>query len=280
MADYTNSVGAGTSNLPMNAVDGQDWSRYEPLITPTVLTRRYLLGIPLVSFMKNPITGRPDVVTPDDLKDFILRAVAKAESDLQIDIFPVQRSERQDFDRNLVQNYGHMRLNQKPILSVEKVAVRPNGGVDLYQVPLDWINPGYFTKGVIHINPLMPSIATNTIPSQAGTGGVFFLQIIQGRGWIPAFWVVDYTTGFKDGAIPRIINELIGCYAAMDILGMLQATRTNTSHSINLDGIGQSISGPGPQIYKGRIDQLDAEAKKIVQKLKGIYNTKIVMGNI
>jgi hypothetical protein len=280
MADYTESATLDQSTYPENAIDAQEWSRVEPLINAEQLKRRFLWGIPLVSPIRDPITGKADVMTNEDLKEFVLRAVAQVELDTGIDIFPVQRSEGQDFDRNLLVQYGHLRLDHRPILSVDKLSVRPAGNQDIYIVPPEWIDHKYFTKGLLHIIPLMPAVNSGIIPTGRG-GGTMFLQIIAGgRQWIPAYWNIEYTTGFKDGILPKVLNELIGCYAGVDVLAILQATYRSTSYSLGVDGISQSGSTPGPNMFDPRIKQLELKKKQLLGKFKALFQNKFILSNI
>jgi hypothetical protein len=280
MADYTDSALLDQSLYPENAIDAQEWSRVEPLLTAEQLKRRFLWGIPLVSPIRDPITGKADTMTSEDLKEFVLRAVAQVELDTGIDVFPVQRSEGQDFDRNLLVQYGHLRLDHRPIVSIDKLSIKPASGDDIYIVPPEWIDHKYFTKGLLHIIPLMPAINSGVIPT-GRSGGTMFLHIIAGgRQWVPSYWNIEYTTGFKDGILPKVLNELIGCYAAVDILTVLQSTYRSTSYSLGVDGISQSGSTPGPNMFDPRIKQLELKKKQLLGKFKALFQNKFIVSNI
>src|SRR6185436_18720658 len=102
--------------------------------------------------------------------------------------------------------------------------------------------------------------------------------ILGNKPWVPAFWGMEYTTGFKDGLIPVFINDLIGTIAALRILSMLAATyAAANSSSLSIDGMSQSISTPGPQLFKLRIDELTAQRDLLVKKVKKIFNMKFVL---
>lgn len=58
MADYSNSVETIGSQFPTGAVDGQEWLRVGPIITPSYLRSQFLTGIPLVSFFPHPVTRK------------------------------------------------------------------------------------------------------------------------------------------------------------------------------------------------------------------------------
>ncbi len=97
MADYTNSKAAIGSVFPTGAIDAQEWTRVEPLLTPEQLITRFLYGIPRHAFTPDPVTGKRDELTNETLQDYIFRAVAEAELMLGITIFPIQYTERQAF---------------------------------------------------------------------------------------------------------------------------------------------------------------------------------------
>lgn len=279
MADYSSSKLNPRSVFPENAKDAQEWSRVEPLITADVLLRRHLFGIPLHTPTKNPITGRADIKTLDDLKDHVMRAIACIEIECGIDIFPVQRAERHPFDRQFLEMYGYMRSQHKPILSIEKLSIRPGNGEDIYITPNEWISDGYFAKGMVSIVPLVPATATQ-FTTAAATNGAAFMIAIQGVGWVPSYWELTYTTGFPEARMPRVMNELIGLQAAIDVCADMAATYRVSSHSLGIDGASQSNSTPGPQIYDVKIKELKEKKAMIISKIKSMYGIKWAAGTI
>src|SRR3954470_23367780 len=98
MADYTNSKSGPGSLFPDNTVQN-DWKSVEPLIDPVTVRLHHLFGIPLVSMMKDPITGRAMVMTDDIIKEVITRAVALVEADTSVTVFPRAIQEKQAFDK-------------------------------------------------------------------------------------------------------------------------------------------------------------------------------------
>lgn len=281
MANYNNSTINDRSVFPENAVDGQDWGRVEPLLTANQLEKRFLFAIPLVSPVMNPRTKKFDVKTDEDLKEHILRAVAKLETILGVDIFPVQRDERVPFDRAAVDTYMYMKTQHKPILSVDKLSVMPSNLGDAYILDPMWISKAYFTRGQINLTPMLtvgPTDSDYLFPaSQPNNGGAFFLAQWR-KSWVPAWWRVVYTSGFPEGRMPRVMNEIIGMTAAIDICNDIQAGFRFTSHSLGIDGVNQSQSGPGPQLYKMKIDELRAQLEPLIQKIKTQFGSKFVTG--
>jgi hypothetical protein len=278
LADYTNSKGAPGAAYPAHSVDAQAFSRVEPLITPDQLRRRQLLGIPLVSFFPNPITGVRDEITNDDLKDMILRSVSEAELMTGIDIFPIQKYDKYPFERTFFQDFGYIQVVSRPIVSVESLAFTSANGNDLFQLNPDWIEPANFSKGQINITPFVPVAAVQFVPSTSIGLGSAYLTFLNGLSWIPAIVKVQYTTGFPNGQMPRVINELIGCIAAIEALSALGATNRASSYSLGIDSMNQSVSSPGPMLYQPRIDGLAEKRDELVKKIKNVYGLGVTSG--
>ena len=280
MADFVDSKNALGSLLPMGAVDSA-WSRLEPLLTPQMLKDLHLFGIPLVSFVADPITGKRQVLNDIIVADKIMSAVALCEAEVGISIFPTQIQDKLAYDINEFRSLGFFMLRSRPVSSIERLAVVPATGAEIFVVPQGWIETAYLHRGQVNIIPF--SIATTGVfqPVVSGTaGGSWFLSILGQRPWIPAFWQVTYTTGWVDGKIPRMVNELIGTVAAMEILSMLAATYRVSSHSLGIDGLSQSISTPGPQLYKGRMDELQLKRTQLVRKLKAGFGLLIFSNSV
>lgn len=278
MADYEKSK--GRSLYPDNATE-TSWNRLEPLITAEDVRVGHLFGIPLYSGIRDPKTGVAQEMTDPLITKLIERAVSLAEDDCNIDILPVQHSVRMEFDQQHYQSFGYSKLPHRPVSSVQSLKVVPSNGVAVYDVPLEWIDVGGLTWGQLNIVPL--TIGTNASGYQPvqSAGGAVFLSIFANRQYMPFFWEVTYTTGFPDGKLPKTINELIGTVAAMEILSMLAATYARSSStSLGLDGLSQSVSGPGPQIYVQRIQELAEKRKKLVKRVKMRYGVTMFSGNV
>jgi hypothetical protein len=279
VADYTKSKSGPGVLFPTNALESS-WIKVEPLVTPEQIRSRHLFGIPLVSGMKDPLTGKSQVYTDDLIKDTIDRAVAIVEAETHLDIFPVQHQEKHPFDRQEYQSFGYFRVRHRPVSSVQKLAITPPSGQELYIVPNEWIETGYLVHGQINLIPLGNAIAYGNV-AQVGSGGALFLNVFGQQPWTPAFWAITYTSGFPDGMIPKILNELIGVVAAMEVLGALAATYAKSnSHSLGIDGLSQSISTPGPQLFAQRMQELGEKRRMLSKKLKALYGQTIFSGNV
>jgi hypothetical protein len=278
MADYTNSKfgpNAGTDGGIESARQ-----KYEPLITPDQLKTRHLFGVSLASASKDPLTGKLHILTDDIIQDIIDGAVSTSEEELKIDIFPIKRSEKLPFDNSLYASFGYMQLSHRPCASIDKLSITPSSEVDIFVVPNSWIEVGQLVKGQINIVPLLLSQVSGTyIPQSTNSGGVFWLSSMTGRTWIASWFKAEYTSGFIDGMLPRVINEYIGTVAAMEILSMLATTYARTSsHSLGVDGLSQSASGPGSNIFTVRMGDLENKKKALKGKIKAVYMGKVFSG--
>lgn len=271
---------------PPNAVESE-WKRMEPLLTPDQLITRHLFGIPLVSNMVDPITGQAMVMTPDMLKDYIDGAVQDAEIETHLSIMPTLIQEKNPFDRQHFLQFGYLQLRRKPIQSIDKLSFTPSTEIDVFVVPTTWISTSQLYRGRIQIIPMLPAMAgsasgyTGNImpPGQGGAG--LFLGLLAAHSWIPDFLQAHYTTGFPDGLVPRPINDLIGCIAAQEVLGMLAATfARSTGHSLGIDGLSQSVNTPGPALFDNRIAMLEEKKRKIVKKAKTMFGQKFFVGTV
>jgi hypothetical protein len=280
MTDFTNYKSGPGGLFPANASNSQ-WNRLEPLITPEQLRNRQLFGIPLVSGMKDPVTGKYQIMTNDLLKDIIDRAVAQCEIETGIDIFPNVIDEKQAFDQAEYSQYGYFRTRRRPISGVNLLTVCPTTNEDIFTVPIEWIETGYLPYGQINILPLTAALGQGGFVPAMSAGGAVFLAILGTRPWMPSFWKIQYISGFLDGQLPKIINELVGVQSAIIALSSLAATKAiSTSHSLGIDGLSQSVSGPGPQMYVTRIQELELEKKSIIGKVKNLFGLKLFSGNL
>jgi hypothetical protein len=263
----------GTKAYPVGAEDSSEvLKRIESILTPEKLVNRYLKGINLSQYSN------------DDLKDIIGIAADKAELLIGTTITPVKRKEKHPFDRSLYRSFIHIMSNFGPILQINKFCIRSSNDKNIFEIPADWIDASRFYQKQINVVPLTVVGATGISQGQpTGAAGLAFIAAMNGGiDWVPSYWEIEYTTGVctKEGHVPSIINELIGCLAAINILGNLGAQNKNTSISISHDGISQSSSNPGPNLYQTRIGELMAERDQMVKKIKAVFYNKRFVTNI
>jgi hypothetical protein len=156
------------------------------------------------------------------------------------------------------------------VASIESMTVTPSDELDIYEVPLDWIETGNLHRGQVNLIPLTIALTKQgSLTPTATTGGALMLSLLGYSSWVPAFWKVKYTVGFPSGKVPKVVNNLIGCVAAIEVLSLLASTYAkNQSGSLSIDGMSQSISTPGPQIFTQRIADLTAKRVLLTKKLK------------
>lgn len=280
MADYSNTKGPPGAIAPDNALETSN-SAVEPLLTATQLKQRYLFGLPLFSQIKDPITGKTQQITDPIINDIIQGCVSQIETEFKIDIMPIKRRQKFPFDRFEYDSWGFFKLPHTPVSCIDRLSITPANGLDVYQIPNDWIETAYLINGQVNIIPIGIGSVYQGLISSTPVNGAWFLSALQFTNWLPAYWQFDYTTGYPNGQVPRVINEMIGCLAAIEILGMLGTTYAKaTSYSLGIDGMSQSISGPGPNLFQVRIEALQAKYEKLGKRLRGFYQQKIFTDTI
>jgi len=263
----------GTKSYPVLADETSNLlKRIEPILTPTQLASRYLKGIDLSDY------------TSDELKDRINIAMNKAELLIDTTLTPVKRREKYPFDRELYVKFIHIMTSFGPILEINKLSIQSSNDKNIFEIPPDWIEAARFFQKQVNVIPLTVVGATAINSGQpTGAAGLAFIAAMNGGiDWVPSYWEVEYTTGVctKEGYVPMVVNELVGAIAAINILGNLGPQNINTSISVSHDGISQSSSNPGPNVYQTRIAELTAERDDLVKKIRRIFYNKYFVSNI
>jgi hypothetical protein len=284
MSSFTQSKNYGTATYPILASDTSGlMKRCEAVLTPEKLKSRYLKGIPL----KFP---NGDEYSPDDLKDQINLAMNDVELLLGVTITRESFKEKKEFDWQLYKSFLHLKTIHRPILSLESLRIVSSDNQNIFEIPIQWIDASLFYRGEIHIIPLLAAFgATSTVGSPITVtnqaAGIAFLATLQAGGSVsnvPSYWEIQFTSGLSntEGQVPVPVNQLIGCVAAINVLSPLAATNIHNSVSLQQDGVSQSTSGPGVQIYAQRIKELTEQRDEIVRKMKHLFSTKYHIGNV
>jgi len=276
-SDYTNSKVAIASAYPLEAMDAASFGRVEPLPTPQQIRDRYFRGLTMVS----PLTGQP--TTDDQLKDDVIRAVNMVELDLKITISPVRHKKRLPYQQDDYNNFIYMVLPDRPILSIDNLSIVTADQQIIYQIPPNWIDTANFNYGRVNVIPLSTSYqasgAALVMSTGGGSGG--FLLFQGGRSHIPAYWQVEYTSGFRmEQGVPVNINELIGMKAAMMALRNLIPQNQFSSHSLGLDGVSQSQSNQAAQLYAQVYALLEKQYDDVKAGFVSAYSTTIVVDSL
>lgn len=278
------------SVFPEGAIDASGQTeRFEALITPKALKKRFLFGIS----MKAPLTN--EEITLSDLKDYIRRAIGQFEVDSKVLVMPVLKRHRLPFDPNLYQKFMWMEIDTKPIQKVTKLAIcsaaykdtpeatkqYPQGAL-IYEIPLEWVDTSYAAKGRIHVNPINPAFSAIGVHTSAPASGAAILHFIGQMNFVPAWWTVECVHGFcnSQGQVPVFLNECIGQLAAMMILDNLIPLFRTASQSLGVDGLSQSTSDLAYQLLTQKRQQLAEQYKENVKKVKAMTFNSFFVTNV
>lgn len=244
-------------------------TRKEPLLDVQTFKDTFLFGIPLVA----PLTGQE--LSDDSLKIFIRRGIGEFESAVRIPVTPVQCFEKFDYERADDIAFGTRRLRRWPILSVTKLEAQFPGRTLTQAVayPTTWVECDGDT-GLIRITP-KSGTDVNTNANFVTSIGYQGLSM-GGMKSYPALWQITYVAGFDFNNVPAEVNDLIGTFAAIKVLGMLgPSIMPYNSYSVGIDGMSQGTSNAGPQWLQARVAELQAQAEKLTVDLKSRYATDI-----
>jgi hypothetical protein len=267
----------GGSVYPIHAVDTSgNFDRIEPLITPEILIKDWLFAVPLYDRVTNTR------MTNEDLKRTIVRAIRQLELELKINIFPVERQIKMPFDYALFKYFGHLEIPYKPIHTLLSLYLEDSNFNNIYTFPPSIIETRNMWMGQLNFGPVTVQTPTGLVFNEAagGGGGVLLLVQTMMATSMPAFYVIDCITGFPDSQIPGVINELIGITAALEVISRVSPIFKVNSQSISHDGLSQSISGPGPQVFAARIADLKEKKAGMLKQLKHLFYNSIFVSNI
>jgi len=265
--------------FPENAIAPQEsWSELEPLITPEKVKQLHLFGIPLVSGMRDPVTGKNDIFPMTQIAEHIDYCVAQAELETGLTIFPRKYDKAIPFDPQEYKSYGYMNLPYRPVHSIEEISIKIANNEKLWTIPLEWVGTSNLVYGQLNILTVgiigVVTDAGKAQPIPDAAGNALLLNALFGRDafWIPEFWRVKLTAGFPDGKLPKVLNDLIGTMTAMEVLGLLATTYAKSnSQSLSVGGLSESLGGLGPKLFNDRIELLDKKKQKLIKRLKNYY---------
>jgi hypothetical protein len=273
---HTGAKTDGTAVYPVHAEQTSGLlTRTEPMLNTETLKAQFLRGIPLVF-------PNGDRFTEEDLKRKITWAMNEAELIMGVTITREAFKHKVPFDYALYKSYIHIVSEKGPIISLESLAIVSADNNNIFNIPPTWIETSNFAKRLINVIPLLAAYGVNQVAGAVGNAGIAFLTVMDGLSFVPAYWQIRYTAGLAtvEGAVPVPVNELIGCIAAISILSEIAPSNRYNSQSQSQDGISQSSSGPGPNIYNRRIQDLETKRDMLGRKLKSIFSMKFVMSNI
>lgn len=240
-------------------------SDYDSVLTVQQLKQWFMFGLDL--------TDDSGYAFPDSMFVFAIKAaIDSLEKVLQIKIKPTTIFEYQDYFRQDYLDFAFIQLNEWPIQSVERLAIKyPTSTADIV-FPSEWIQLRT-ERGQIHLIPTSGSLSQIMI----GQGGDYLTFVWRGWDWMPNLWRINYTAGFASGQVPNDIIAVIGkmaCYYPLNIAGDLVGGVAIASKSIGVDGLSQSInttSSPENAGYSARLRQYERELKVEIPRLQAYY---------
>jgi hypothetical protein len=276
VSDYSKTKEYGTTIYPVHANGTSGLlKRVEPLITPKLLKSRHLKGI----YEKLPKSFQMD---NDELKDQINLAVNELELALGVPVFAEQFREKHPFDPNLYRYFIHVVTQKGPIVSIEDLSIVTANRANIFRLPPDWIETAQFHRRQVNVIPLLAAYGVNQVAGSVASGGIAFLTTMGGLGHVPSYWEIVYTAGMcKDvGTVPVVVNQAIAVIAAMNVLSPAALSNPNNSVSLSQDGIGQSSSSAGVQIFTTRMAELQQKKDLLIDQLKKVFSQKYFVQNI
>lgn len=262
----------GNLTYPLEVAEASPlFKRTESIIDIELLKKRFLNGI--------NITGYDD----SDLQTSINYAMNEFELLSNLYIYPVKKKERLPFDRALYISYIHLKVNSGPVLTLDSLNIASADGVKIFTLPPEWVEMGFAHKKQFNVMPLLSLFGVYPMAATTNTNaGLIFLMAATNFTWLPAYWLIEYTVGLSnnDGQVPSIVNDIIGCIAAIDILSAKQAGIMENATSISQDGLSQSSSGAGNQQYANRISDLKERKERNLSKIKTIFHSKYFVSNL
>ena len=266
---------SGTAVYPVHAQQTSGLlTRCEPLLDVNKFKRLFLTGIPL-----RLRTG--GFITDQDIKERLNWAMNEAELMIGSTLTREAFMHKVPFDYPLYKSYIHVMAEKGPIISLESLAIVSADNNNIFSIPPTWVECTNFSKRLINVIPLLAAYGVNQVGGAVGNAGIAFLTVMDGLNWVPAYWQINYTAGLSntEGQVPIPVNELIGTIAAIDLLSMIAATFIFNSQSQSQDGISQSSSGPGPNVYVRRIEDLEKKREVLKKQLRSIFSNRYLIGN-
>lgn len=272
---FTGQKASGTSVYPVHAQQTSGLlTRCEPMLGVDKFKRMFLKGIPL-RFRNG------DVITDIDLTEKLNWAMNEAELMIGSTILREAFQHKVAFDYTLYKSYIHIMAEKGPIISLESLAIVSADNNNIFSIPSTWVETTNFAKRLINVIPLLAAYGVNQVGGAVGNAGIAFLTVMDGLNFVPAYWQINYTAGLSnaEGQVPVPVNELIGTIAAIDVLSQVAATFIFNSQSQSQDGISQSSSGPGPNVYVRRIEDLTNRREILKKQLRAIFANRYLVGS-
>lgn len=205
---------------------------YASVLTVDELKEHYLFGVNLTDDFGNPY--------PRSMFEHYIRdAIGWMERQLTVSLRPQAAIERQDFQYQEFAEWGHVQLDNIPVIGVDKLEFMLGEQV-LWEVPQSWLQYDKLL-GTLHMIPAAGAM-NQVFMSQAGKyigPGVIMFQ-----DQFPGFLRLTYRHGFLLGTIPEEVKACIAMQASLgplNIAGDLLVGAGIASVSVSTGGASQSI---------------------------------------
>lgn len=238
------------------------------LLTAQQLKDAYLTGVKQIDSSGQPFSN---AVYDQALKS----AVSWFELKTKVHVTQINVvDEQHDYIRDWYDQFSWLNLYEYPVGEVTSMsAVYPTGQTILL-FPSNWIKLRA-KAGQIQLVPTAGSLSQVLV----GQGGSY-LPLLSGRlSNLPDLFLVSYTAGFAAGAIPDLVNEIIGLRAAIHVMSTSGSSVLEPgiqTKSVSIDGLSQSTAAMVGQFgpYSGRINEyqrrIDDDIETLMQEYKGI----------
>lgn len=259
---YYNSHGNGTTGTQILYTEND----YDAVLTVENLVNNFMFGLDLTDDDGNQF--------PRGMLEFAIKAaVDSLEKTLCVRIKPTQiLNEMQDYYRSDYLDFAFVQLNEYPIVSVERVAIKYPTAQTEIEFPTEWYQINR-VHGQVHLIPTSGSLSQILM----GRGGDYLTFVWKGWDWMPNMWRINYTAGFPVGQIPNDLIAVVGkmaCFYPLNIAGDLVGGIAIASKSIGIDGLSQSInttSSAENAGYSARLRQYERELKIEIPRLQTFY---------
>lgn len=263
---YVHSDTGATSDLS-DPQPAQDVALTTAVLSVQTLKDVFLAGIDLTTDGRTPY--------PDAMYEWSIKAAIDwLESALDIKVMPTRYVERYDYYRRDLEEWGMIKLRHAPVIDDLRGATLP----DPTRTRVRVIWPSQETAlefdqrwiqireegGHIRLVPAAGSLGTMLLTA----GGAFLPLLAGGRDFVPDIFEVSYTAGFRLGALPYDLRDMLGKRAAFGPLLMAGDAIMGqgvASSSLSIDGLSQSISTRASSqggVYAARLKQYETDLDK------------------
>lgn len=243
------------------------------LMSATELREKYLFGIPVCT-----TDGRK--LPPNSIKHQIAVAQKRIENLFSIKLKKQVIEESRDFIREEFNRWGYIR-SMYPISYIDSLKGYINEACQA-NYPHDWLVIKRISSVAIYRNVYLIPNSSSVNGATMNQTSLIYNGISPHLGWfgksdIPNYWRLKYITGWDDDEIPEDLIDLIGKYAAINVLGAIGSYLYGvglTSISVSLDGVSQNTPltrGGKYGMFNDRIQLFMDDIQSMIDTMKSVY---------